>query len=264
MSVRRAVGRPLQRLAERAGYEIRRRSPEPTYPFDFDADDIGLYEAVRPFTLTGPERVLALRDAVRYIVAAGVPGALVECGVWKGGSMLVAIRTLLDLGVRDRDLYLYDTYTHMPPPGPEDMYAWGQWSGDDYETFLANPFYANDPVERVQALLESTGYPAERLHFVAGMVEDTIPGTVPEVIALCRLDTDLYVSTAHEMAHLCPRLAEGAVLIIDDYGHFMGAKKAVDEYFDAQGVPALLHRIDNTGRTVVVSRAMREALTPPA
>ena len=94
----------------------------------------------------------------------------------------------------------------------------------------------------------ATGYPAERLHFVEGKVEDTIPEQAPERIALLRLDTDWYESTRHELEHLYPRLSPGGVLIIDDYGHWEGARQAVDEYFKGE---VYLHRIDYTGRLAI-------------
>ena len=83
------------------------------------------------------------------------------------------------------------------------------------------------------------------------MVEDTLPAAAPERIALLRLDTDWYASTRHELEQLYPRLAEGGVLIIDDYGHYEGARRAVDEYFERSRRPVLLNRIDFTGRLVV-------------
>jgi hypothetical protein len=86
-----------------------------------------------------------------------------------------------------------------------------------------------------------------RIHFHTGMVEDTIPRLAPERIAILRLDTDWYVSTKHELEWLWPRLSSGGVLIIDDYGHFTGARKAVDEFFGGQ---TFLFRIDYTGRLV--------------
>lgn len=89
----------------------------------------------------------------------------------------------------------------------------------------------------------------DRVHLVAGPVENTLPDAAPEHLALLRLDTDFYSSTAHELAHLYPRLSEQGVLIIDDYGAWRGAKQAVDEYFHDQ--PVLLQRIDWTGRLVV-------------
>ncbi len=107
-------------------------------------------------------------------------------------------------------------------------------------------------LEDVQQNFARTGYPRERVHFVKGKVEDTIPGQAPEQIAILRLDTDFYESTAHELKHLYSRISPGGVLIIDDYGHWAGARKAVDEFFSAHGHPLLLNRIDYTGRLAIV------------
>jgi O-methyltransferase len=256
--VRPSIGRPVRRVARRFGFDIVRlptSEPAAVFPVDLDEADAALFREVQPYTLTGIERVVALRDAVRYVVAAGVEGAVVECGVWKGGSMLVVARTLLSLGVRDRDLYLFDTFTTMPPPGDADVDAWGVPAADYYDEAIAEPFYAFDQDE-VRRLLVGTGYPEERLHFVKGMVEDTIPAHAPERVALCRLDTDWYVSTAHELRHLVPRIPAGGVVIVDDYGHFAGSRKALDEHLAEHG-PVLLHRIDYSGRLFVVGSAGR-------
>jgi hypothetical protein len=94
----------------------------------------------------------------------------------------------------------------------------------------------------------ATGYPAERVHLVRGPVEETLPAAAPERLALLRLDTDWYASTRHELEHLYPRLVDGGVLIVDDYGHWQGARQAVDEYFAGTAPPPLLHRIDYTAR----------------
>jgi hypothetical protein len=96
-----------------------------------------------------------------------------------------------------------------------------------------------------------TGYPPEKVHFVKGMVEDTIPEQSPDGIALLRLDTDWYQSTKLELLHLYPRLANQGVLIIDDYGHWQGARRAVDEFISELRDPILLHRIDYTGRIAI-------------
>ena len=110
-------------LFTRAGWDLRPIPPheERGYPPDFDDADRALYEAVKPYTLTPPERVWALRKAVQYIVARGIEGDIVECGVWRGGSMMAAARTLLDLGETDRRLYLFDTYTGMTAPTADDV-----------------------------------------------------------------------------------------------------------------------------------------------
>jgi O-methyltransferase len=252
--VRQLLTRPVRALLQRLGYDVVRRADAAAapYPPDFDAELIALCEAVKPYTLTSPERIAALRDAVRHVVRAGVPGAVVECGVWRGGSMLVVARTLLELGATDRDLHLFDTFTHMPFPGPEDVDLFGIPAADAYEAASTAEAFRYLPLDEVRAVLEATGYPADRLHFVPGLVEDTIPDAAPEQIALCRLDTDWYRSTLHEMEHLFPRISPGGVLLVDDYGHFQGAKQAVDEYFAAHGPEVLLHRIDFTGRLVIV------------
>ena len=106
-------------------------------------------------------------------------------------------------------------------------------------------------IEEVQRNMWSTGYPKERMHFVKGPVESTIPEHAPEQIALLRLDTDFYESTRHELEHLFPRLVKGGVLILDDYGHWEGQRAAVDEYCKKKGIHLLLTRVDYTGRVAV-------------
>jgi O-methyltransferase len=96
--------------------------------------------------------------------------------------------------------------------------------------------------------MQSTGYPSDRVHYVKGLVEATVPQQAPDEIAILRLDTDWYESTKHELEHLWPRVRPGGVLIVDDYGHFEGARRAVDEFF---GPGVFLHRIDYTGRLVL-------------
>ena len=98
--------------------------------------------------------------------------------------------------------------------------------------------------------MASTGYPSERVHFIKGPVEQTLPDSKHERIALLRLDTDFYESTRAELEHLYPRLVPGGVLILDDYGHWQGARQAVDEYIDQQGLAVLMHRIDYACRVI--------------
>ena len=108
-------------------------------------------------------------------------------------------------------------------------------------------------MEDVRSNLLRTGYDKERLKFIKGKVEDTIPNSAPNEISILRLDTDWYQSTRHELIHLYPRLAKGGVLIIDDYGYWQGCRKAVDEYFNETTAPILLNRVDHTGRIAVKS-----------
>jgi O-methyltransferase len=227
------------------------------YPPDFDSDEIALCHAVGPFTMTSPERIVALRDAVRYIEAHAIPGTIVECGVWKGGSMMAVACTLHALG-RRRQLRLYDTFEGMPPPSAPDADHLGRTAaellaGSDRQT---SHVWARSPLEEVRRNLNSTGYDPSLVEYVAGRVEETIsPESARAMdIALLRLDTDWYESTRHELLHLLPRLTVGGVLIIDDYGHWQGARRAVDEYFAEYRPPMLLTRIDYTGRIGVKVR----------
>jgi hypothetical protein len=170
--------------------------------------------------------------------------------------MMAAALTLLRLDAADRDLYLFDTFAGMPPPTEEDSFS----AYDGYNPMRhwrrrrrsgGENAWHRVPVEDVRAAVLSTGYPAERVQLVKGRVEDTLPDGAPAEIAVLRLDTDWYESTKHELEHMYPRLSPGGVLILDDYGHYEGARRAVDEYFEASGERLLLTRVDYTGRVAV-------------
>jgi O-methyltransferase len=226
---------------------IRFRDPEKECPPDFRDEEMAIIRAVRPWTKTSAERIYVLIQAVRYLSANRIPGAIVECGVWKGGSMAAAAKTLLQVGDLERELYLFDTFQGMTAPTSKDV----DYSGKTAAQLLAEEpgFDCSDaPIETAKAVLRDTGYPEARIHFVRGIVEDTIPAAAPESISLLRLDTDWYESTKHELVNLFPRISHGGVLIIDDYGHWEGARRACDEYFLENRIPILLNRIDYTGR----------------
>lgn len=246
----------IRPVLQKAGFDIIRHENKVSgfvYPSDFSTEDIEICEIVKPYTMTSPERVNALINAVEYVVKNGLDGSFVECGVWKGGSILAMILTLQRLGKSDRDIYLFDTFEGMTAPTDVDqtvrnISAQSLMDAEDKETSWV---WAKSGIDQVRQLIEDTGYPPGKVHFCKGPVEETIPHHVPQTISLLRLDTDWYESTRHELQHLFPRLAGGGVLIIDDYGHWKGARKAVDEYISNNKVQILLNRIDNTGRIAV-------------
>jgi len=220
---------------------------ERAIPPDFGNDEAEIISEFRPWTMTSPERMYALIQAVRYVSANAIVGAIVECGVWKGGSMAAVARTLLRSQDVKRDLYLFDTFEGMPEPGVQDV----DYSGKQASEVLredAGSRCADAPLDQVKEVLYGTGYPRGKIHFVRGRVEETIPASAPDKISLLRLDTDWYSSTNHELAHLFPRLSHAGVVIIDDYGHWRGSRQACDEYFSQNRIPILLNRIDYTGR----------------
>jgi O-methyltransferase len=207
--------------------------------------------AVADWTMTSKSRIFALIVAVRHVVDHQVPGDFVECGVWRGGSMQVVARTLLERGVSDRDLHLFDTFEGMPAPTKEDR----RIGGPPASELLAGRgrtenIWAIADLEDVRTGMIRTGYPAARVHYHPGLVQDTIPARAPERIALLRLDTDWYASTRHELEHLYDRLVPGGVLIIDDYDYWEGSRQATDEFLAATRHPLLLVPVD-TARVAV-------------
>lgn len=222
-------------------------------PGDFDVDEFSrsVINRVAGRTMTSQFKVLGLIDGLRYLHRHGIDGDIVECGVWRGGSMMAAALTLMDLGDADRELYLYDTFEGMSEATELDMRRRDGRSASELLSAAGSdsPLRARATLEDVRHGMESTQYPG-RIHYVQGKVEDTVPGTAPERIAMLRLDTDWFASTAHELEHLYPRLAPGGVLILDDYGYWDGARRAVDEFLERSGEPLLLIRLSE-GRIAV-------------
>ena len=247
----------LRRLRDRASAP----APPPPDPVlaTTSPEDRAILERALPFTMTGPARLQALVDAVRHCVERDVPGDFAECGVWRGGSVLAMLLTLLDMGVTDRDVHLFDTFEGMTAPTEHDVSPLDPPATETWERARAGgerawgELFAPEAVNlaAVRRTVLDTGYPADRVHFVEGPVEETLPRHAPARLSLLRLDTDWYESTRAEMEHLYPRLARGGVLIVDDYGHWEGARRAVDEYFASS--PLLLNRIDYTGRIAITA-----------
>ena len=245
----------VRSLGHRVGVDVTRWRPDQLYG-DFDEQLVKTIRSVEAFTMTSPERIEALVRAVRWIVQAGVPGDVVECGVWRGGSMMAAAQTLLEEGDTARHLWLFDTFEGMPQPGSHDR----RFNAQTPHEILADQIgphatmsdWCRAGLQEVQRNFARVGYPADRAHFVVGMVEETIPAQAPDTIALLRLDTDWYESTRHELEHLYQRVAPGGIVIIDDYGTWTGARKAVDEFMSSLPRPVLMHRIDMTGRLMQV------------
>ena len=239
----------ILRFFNARGFQIVRSSA------GFSAQELEIMQQVKEHTSSGPERLTGLMNAVRYLVENKIPGDFVECGVWRGGSMMAAMSTLINLGDTSRRFHLFDTFEGMSAPTEKDVMFDGQKASDllnaTQKAEGPGNYWCVAGIEDVRASVASTGYPMDRIHLVKGKVEDTIPAQAPDQIALLRLDTDWYESTAHELLHLYPRLSPNGVIIIDDYGHWQGARRAVDEYFAKASMKPLLTRMDYTGRMAV-------------
>ena len=248
------VKRFIQKQLNKLGFDLVKLNKEKKWPIDFEEIHRTIIRKVEPYTMTSPERLFGLIEAVKYISTNNIEGDIVECGVWKGGSMLAIADTLSSLKVHNRGLYLYDTFEGMSEPSDEDVSFDNQKakqllnSDNDKENNLVWAYSGLDNVKKTMSL---SNYPSDQVHYIKGKVEDTIPTVIPEKIALLRLDTDWYESTKHELIHLFPRLSSKGVLIIDDYGFWKGARKAVDEYISENKIQILLNRLDDTGRIAI-------------
>lgn len=238
-----------RKLFGRLGLDIARADT----PF-LEPEFVRYLKICEPYTMVSRERLYAHFQAVRHVVQNDIEGDIVECGVWRGGTSMLGALTLLGLNEATRNLWLYDTFAGMTEPGADDVSPWDGniasrlWSAGrkaDHNEFCYSP------IEDVRANLARTNYPADRLHFIKGDVVETLKTKIPNKIAVLRLDTDWYESTKAEMEVLFPRLASGGVLLVDDYGAWQGARKAVDEYIAEHRLPLLLHRTDYTGRSAV-------------
>jgi hypothetical protein len=229
------------------------------YPDITDPFFIEVLPKVSRHTITmldGAEAPWSLYKAVQYIVEHRIPGDLVECGVWNGGSVLLMALALAHFGDTGRRIYLYDTFNGMSEPEDIDREYSGMPAITEWESErAANPSGPNwgfgGTLEQVRDIVFSSGYPKENFVFVKGMVEETLPAGSPETVAILRLDTDFYASTYHELVHLYPLVSDGGVVIIDDYGYFQGSRIATDQYLDEIKAPLFLSRVNESVRLAI-------------
>ena len=189
-------------------------------------------------------RHFSLMQMVEHIRDKNISGHFAECGVWKGGSAMLADLTLLELGETSRKIYLYDTYNGMPKPTSKDIDFYGVPYTQLFQSNQSLLSHLEVSLDEVRENMFSTGYPKENLIFIKGMVEDTLSSNLPHSVAVLRLDTDFYESTYYELQNLYPKVSPQGVLIIDDYGHFHGAKEATDKYFNDSGQNIFFQRVD--------------------
>jgi O-methyltransferase len=238
----------LERHKEKSQREAGGRARQ--IPDHYDRAAAEILRRVEPRTMTDVAKLFGLVEATRYVARRGIPGDIVECGVWRGGSMQAVALALMEQGATDRSLHLFDTFEGMPPPTEkdrrEDVTAEELLAQHDKD----HRVWAIAALEDVQEAMQETGYPQDLIHYCKGLVEDTIPAEAPEQISLLRLDTDWYESTRHELVHLYDRLSPGGVLIIDDYGDWQGARLATEEFLATLPEPLLLLPI-GTGRLAV-------------
>lgn len=203
---------------------------------------------VKPYSMTSVERMKELYESLEYVRLNKIPGDIVECGVWKGGNILGIIEYLEFHKVNNVNVWLFDTFQGMTPPQDIDVDINNKYAHD----LINQPgILAKSEIEEVKSNLSLSKFDKNKIKFIVGDVSETLLDTknIPDKISILRLDTDWYKSTKDELIFLYPKLVDSGVLIVDDYGHWKGSKKAVDEYFENKNV--LIQHIDYTGIKII-------------
>jgi len=199
-----------------------------------------LYRTVRPYTMCGDARLRGLYRAIRHVVAHDVPGDIVECGAARGGSAALMGLALKAAG-SGRPLWVLDTFEGMPPPTSDDP---------DWKIASLYTGKVRGDLREVQALFQRLGI-ADRCKLVKGLFAETLSKCDAESIAVLHLDCDWYESVKVCIDHLYDRVSRGGIIQIDDYGHWQGARKAVDEFLRRRSINVGLQRLDYTGRQLI-------------
>lgn len=236
--------------------------------FELEDEATAAIERVRTHTMLSKRRLVTLYQQVAYCERNLVPGAFVECGVWKGGGMGMMALANLQTGRARRDLHLFDAFQEICEP---DAAIDGEQALRESRPFMKDAAEGSGErrpmvgiydalggpgtlAENRQLLEQAIGYPAERVHYYVGWFQDTIPAEHAAIgpIAILRLDGDWYASTKICLDYLYDQVVPGGIVIIDDYGVYEGCRRAVDEFFASRNMKPYLHNIDHTGRYIVV------------
>jgi hypothetical protein len=187
--------------------------------------------------------VLQLID---WIAQENIPGNFVEAGVYKGGIIMAMALKCKQLGL-DRKIYAYDTFSGMTQPvSCIDVNIHNIPAShlmDKSNIQYSEDIYCTSGLEETKSNVETTGY--STVTFCQGDIVQTAIETIPSQIALLRLDTDWYESTKFELDHFEPNVVSGGFVIVDDYGHWRGSRRAVDEFLEEH--PQQLTSIDYSG-----------------
>ena len=220
--------------------------------------EINLVETASEFSMTSHDRIFALLRAIQHIYNNNLEGDFVECGVWKGGNLILYQKMIEKLNIKGKKIYGFDTFEGMSDPTDADFPADNLFGGFKAEHYMKtqkkdlniNNIHAYAPIEMVKNNFNNNTKNRNNLILIKGKVEDTlkIQSNLPDKISILRLDTDWYESTKAELEVLYPRLVKNGVLIIDDYGEWSGSRKATNEYFKDKKIA--MFKIDRAARLI--------------
>jgi hypothetical protein len=239
------------------GFELTRMSSHNethNIPIELDSIEIDLIKYVLDsgFTMTPISRLINTVKSCKYAVENNIPGDFVECGVWRGGNSILAKKVFEKLG-SDKKVWMFDTFEGMTQPSGLDISAGSKepaYSKYELNNRDSHNEWCYASLEDVKENILTSKLSLNGFNFVKGDVCQTLAdkSNLPESICVLRLDTDWYKSTKAELDNLYPLLSKRGVLIIDDYGHWEGARKAVDEYFIDEEYKPFFNIVDYTGR----------------
>jgi O-methyltransferase len=229
----------------------------PDFPKEFSKDEIELIIRLKGenSTMCSYERLIATGLACKYVAERNIPGAFVECGVYRGGNSILASYIFSKMN-QSRELFLFDTFAGMTEPSILDKSPYISESAVELYNAgieVGHNLWCYASLEDV--VLEFGKYDIEvsNINFIKGDVRVTLGDlrNLPGEISVLRLDTDFYDSTLAEMNSLYPLIRAGGVLLVDDYGFWSGAQQAIEDYFDNVGSRPMLHMTDYTGRSAI-------------
>ncbi len=210
---------------------------------------IVLFLKVMPYTMVGYKRLSNVYELACKAEAENVPGAFVEFGVWKGGAAGVMAAVAKE-AESERMTWLFDSFEGLPEPTEKDGTHAAEYASEHTLGRLRSIVKCVGPIEDVEKLFFSVlRIPREQVRIEKGWFQETLPGAKQELgqIAILRLDADWYESTKYILEELYDQVAPGGWVIVDDYGHWEGCRKAVDEFFERRGLRHQLIPIDETG-----------------
>lgn len=200
-----------------------------------------LYQRAQPHTMLSRERLYDLYLSVNYVHRLDIDGDVLEVGCWGGGALGVALAICIDTNGSKKRVWGLDTFEGHPEPNPDELDVWGNSQRKRFEEFKSRgEDWCKVEIETVRENVLGIAGTVDRLVLVKGRAEETIPKKHPSSLSILRIDVDWYEPTLIALETLYPRLSEGGVLILDDYGHHSGSRKAFDEFFGSSA-PKFTH-----------------------
>jgi O-methyltransferase len=189
------------------------------------------------YSMIGHRRLENIEHCLRSVVARGIEGDFVECGVWRGGAAIYAKGVLNMLGSVDRQVWLADSFEGMPIQSENDL----------IDPNISNETFLSVSLDQVKDNLRIFGMLDEKVSFIKGWFSESLPAAQISKIAVLRLDGDYYSSTMDALSALFDRVSVGGYVIVDDYGDFESCRRAVNEFCANRGVSPELVTIDSNG-----------------